>query len=77
MSFESLLNFQQDSLWEIVKFLFLFAIFLYIAFSLVVVKQIFMMTKTIGGQLEVPLKIVAILHLFAAIFVFILAIITL
>lgn len=63
--------------WGILKVPVLFALLLYVVFAVVVVKQVHMMTETLCDQLELPLKIVAAIHLAGAIFVFVLALIIL
>lgn len=60
--------------WMILKVLVCFSFLLYIMFALVIVKQVNLMTQTLGGQLELPLKLIAAIHLAGAIFIFVLAI---
>ncbi len=57
------------------KALFLLAFGVYLAFAIVVIRQIFLMEHTINTPLHVPLKVFAIGHLLVAIFVFLLAIV--
>lgn len=72
--FSLLMNF---SIWPIVKILFCFAISLYVIFAIVVIRQIHLMTETLNGQLELPLKVIGMMHLLGAIVVLFVAIITL
>ncbi len=65
------------SLWSVLKIFVCFAFLLYIIFAAVVVKQVFLMIQTVGGQLEIPLKVIAAAHLAGAIFIFVLAVIIL
>ena len=63
--------------WIIAKALVCFAIFLYIIFAFVVIRQIYLMTETLEGQLEIPLKTVGIVHFLVAILVLLIAIVIL
>lgn len=65
------------SVWTLAKIFVCFTLLLYVVFALVVVRQIFLMTETLNGQLELPLKTIGILHLLGAIFVLLIAIMTL
>lgn len=65
------------SVWAVVKLLFLFGLLVYIIFSLVVIRQVNLMTKTLEVGFESPLKTAAVVHLLLAIGVFILALIIL
>lgn len=63
--------------WFIAKIFMLFALALYIVFALVVVKQVNLMTETIEVGFETPLKVIAYVHLFFSIGVFVLALLIL
>jgi len=63
--------------WILVKLLFLVGLGLYLAFAVVVVRQVKFMSQTLNGLLDVPLRLFSLAHLFAAIGVFILALIML
>lgn len=63
-------------IWVIVKILFSFALLLYVVFAFVILKQVRLMTETIN-QGEFLLKAIATIHLLAAVFVFVLAILIL
>ena len=65
------------SVWVVAKLLFLLALLIYIIFSLVVVRQVNLMTETLEVGFESPLKIAAVAHLLLAIGVFILSLIVL
>lgn len=65
------------SIWFIVKIFVLFALLVYIVFSVVVVRQVNLMTETLKVGLETPLKIIALTHLILAILVFLFALIIL
>ena len=65
------------SIWFIVKIFVLFALLVYIIFSVVVVRQVNLMTETLKVGLETPLKIIALTHLILAILVFLFALIIL
>ena len=59
------------------KAMFLLAFGLYVVFSIVVIRQVFLMEQTINTPLHIPLKIFAVGHLLVAVFVFLLAFVTL
>lgn len=63
--------------WFFVKFLFLIGLLLYIAFAVVVVRQVNLMTQTLNVKFESLLRFIALIHLLVAIGIFLLAIITL
>lgn len=65
------------SIWFIVKIFVLFALLVYIIFSVVVVRQVNLMTETLKVGLETPLRIIALTHLILAILVFLFALIIL
>ncbi|MDO8551425.1 MAG: hypothetical protein Q7S03_01985 [bacterium] len=65
------------SFWSILKVVVVFALFLYVLFAVVVVKQINMMIETLTTQLELLFRLISVIHLAGAIFIFILAIIVL
>ena len=65
------------SIWLIAKVFVLVALFLYLIFSLVVVKQVSLMTDTLEIGLEATLRLLAYLHLAFAILVFAFAFIVL
>ena len=60
--------------WIIAKAFVCFALFLYLIFAFVVIRQIYLMTETLVGQLEIPLKIIGLLHFLGAILVLLMAI---
>jgi hypothetical protein len=59
--------------WPIVKWFFVFAFFLYVIFSLVVIRQVSLMNKTLDAHFEKPVALFAYLHFFFAVGVFIFA----
>jgi len=65
------------SVWPIIKIFVVFALGLYIAFALVVVRQVQLMTDTLEVGFEGPLRFLAIMHLLFAIAVLIFALIIL
>lgn len=65
------------SLWLVVKVFALIALLIYIIFSLVIVRQVNLMTETLEVGFEAPLKLAAIVHVVLAIGVFALALIIL
>jgi len=65
------------SVWFIIKIFVLISMLLYIAFALVIVRQVQLMTKTLKAGFEFPVKTLALLHLISAAVVFALALIIL
>ena len=65
------------SVWAIVKVFFLIALGLYILFSLIVIRQIQLMTDTLEVGFEAPIRLVGLIHLVVAISVFVLALLIL
>jgi hypothetical protein len=60
-------------IWQIVKWFFVFAFSLYVVFSVVVIKQVSMMNKTLNVHFEKPVTLLAYLHFFFAVGVLIFA----
>ncbi len=70
-------NFFGISLWFIAKIFVLFALAIYLVFSLVVARQVHLMTDTVEVGFEAPVKILSYVHLIFAILVFVFALIIL
>lgn len=74
MTFDQILNFLLSiQIWTISKIIVCFALFLYIIFAVVVVRQVRLMTEAINFSLDWFLKMVAMIHLLGAIVVLLLA----
>lgn len=65
------------NLWFLIKILFVVGLALYLAFAVIVIRQIKMMSQVIEGIFVWPIKLISWIHLGAAIFVFILSILIL
>jgi hypothetical protein len=65
------------SIWSVIKIFVLISMLLYIAFALVIVRQVQLMTKTLKVGFEFPVKTLALLHLVSAAVLFALALIVL
>lgn len=63
--------------WGIAKVLVLIALAVYFVFALVVVRQVGIMTKTLEVGFELPIKMIALIHLLFAIGVFVLGLVIL
>ena len=73
-----LVNFSQAlTVWFLVKILFLIGLAIYIAFAVIVIRQVNLMTQALDGGFNFPLKIASWIHLLVAIAVFLLALIIL
>lgn len=65
------------SIWFVVKIFFVIGLLVYFIFSLVIVRQIEIMTQTVKLEFELPIKILGILHLIFALVLLIFALIVL
>ena len=63
--------------WILLKILFLVAFLIYVAFAVIVVRQVNLMIKTLDGVLNLPLRMIAWIHFLAALIVFVLAVVIL
>ena len=61
------------NIWFLIKILFLIGLVIYLAFAVIVIRQVGLMSKTVNGPLEVPIKSIVWIHLLVAIGVFLLA----
>lgn len=59
--------------WSLVKIGFLIFLALYFAFAVVIIRQVKLMIRVLNGTLELPLQIMALIHLALAATVFLLA----
>jgi len=62
------------SIWLLIKILFVIGLFLYLAFAVIVIRQVGLMGKTLDGEFNLPLKFIAWVHLIISLGVFLLAI---
>lgn len=65
------------NLWWLIKGLTLLGLIVYLAFALIVIRQVALMAKTLNGNFSLSLKLVAWGHLLAAGLIFLLALIIL
>jgi len=63
--------------WTFVKLLFLIGLLIYIAFAVIVVRQVALMSRTINGNFSLPIKLFSWVHLGAAVAIFVLALVIL
>jgi hypothetical protein len=61
------------SFWSVVKIFVLLALFVYICFAFIVVRQVSMMTEIVSSQADFVLKTISVLLLGIAIAVFVAA----
>ena len=59
---EYLANFNFSLNW-VLKGLFLFGMLFYLAFGVIVIRQVDLMSKTLNGALDLPIRVVAWIHL--------------
>lgn len=78
MNFEQIINaILNIQIWGLFKLFIVVGVFIYVLFSLVIVRQVDLMTEVLRGTLTPGLKIVALAHLIFSLLVLILAIIIL
>lgn len=65
------------SVWWLVKALFVIGLGIYLAFAVIIVRQVGLMTKTLNGEFDVSLKLVTWIHLAVAVVVFFLTLVIL
>lgn len=65
------------TIWWLVKILFLLALLIYVAFAVIIIRQIGLMSKTLHTEFAIPIKLIAWIHLAAAILTFFLALLIL
>lgn len=77
-SFDQVLDFIFTiQVWDIAKLVVSFVLFLYIVFAFIVIRQVSLMARTLVVPIDLPIKIIAWLHLGLAIFAFLLALVML
>jgi len=59
--------------WHLVKIGFLIFLALYFAFAIVIIRQVKLMIRVLNGAFELPLQVMALVHLALAATVFLLA----
>lgn len=64
-------------IWFFAKIFFLLAILTYVVFASVVVRQVYLMTTTLEVGFETPIRVLAWVHLAAAILIFLFALLIL
>ena len=60
-------------IWVLVKIIVLIFMGIYTAFAIVVMRQVNLMTSVLNGNLNLPLKAIALIHLALAVMMFLLA----
>lgn len=63
--------------WALVKLAVLLGLFIYLAFSIMIVRQVSLMSRALNGSFASPLKFFAWIYLAATVIVFLLALILL
>lgn len=64
-------------IWVMAKVFVLFVLGLYLVFASLIIREVDLMNRTLKGVGNLPIKIVAWIHLIFAIFIFLVALITL
>lgn len=63
--------------WFFAKLIICICLGVYLFFGLLIIRQVDLMSKTLNGTLNLPLKLIAWIHLVAAILIFLLSILIL
>lgn len=63
--------------WFFIKLLFLIGLLTYLAFAVIVVRQVNLMTRALNSEFETSLKLISWVHLVVTIGVFIMAVVIL
>jgi len=66
-------GFSINSVWGIAKGFYLLGIGIYLIFAMVMIRQVQLMSNTLNGTLNLPLRLVAWIHLGLGVGVFLLA----
>jgi len=61
------------NIWWLVKYLLIFGLFLYLAFGMIIIRQVALMGKTLNGGFNFLLRFIAWIHFLVAIGIFLLA----
>ena len=77
MIIDDLLPMINYSLWDLTGIFFLLFIFIFLLFSLIVVRQVQLLNNILGTTLSPVLKLISYIHVFFALSVFILALLRL
>ncbi len=62
---------------SILKIIILFGVLIYMAFSLLVIRQTQLMTRTITGKLDKPIKVISWIHFLITVLIFLIGLIAL
>jgi len=74
VSFDALLaSLMNIQIWDIVKVLLEIGLLIYVIFSLIVIRQVDLMGHVIGIKLTSVLRLLAVIHFFVSIGIFLLA----
>lgn len=74
-AFEALLV--SEGALSILKIIILIGILIYMAFSLLVIRQTQLMTRTITGKLDKPIRVISWIHFLITTFIFLIGLIAL
>lgn len=66
-----------DQIWWVVKLFYLLGLLMYLIFAIVLVRQVGLMSRTLNGSIELPIKWLARLHLLVSVGVIGLALVVL
>ncbi len=69
--------FTADQVWLVVKLAYLVGLLMYLVFAFVVVRQVELMSRTFNGTVELPIKLVAKIHLVVAVIVLVIVLVVL
>lgn len=73
----AMLPIDEKVVWLMAKLVYLFGLLVYVVFAVVVARQVTMMINTLNGMLELPIRVLARVHLVLALGVLALALVVL
>jgi hypothetical protein len=65
------------NIWWLIKGFFAVGLILYLAFTIIVIRQVGLMAKTLDGEFNLPLKFVAWVHFLVALGIFLMVLLIL
>lgn len=67
----------EEPIWEVAKFLVLLGLLFYLAFAVLVIRQVQLMTRTLAGELDRAIRVFAWVHFALVLAVVVLALVVL
>ena len=74
---DNIWDFTKISIWVVAKWFVVAALVIYLVFALVIVRQVYMMTRVVSGELDLAVKVAAWVYFVLSLLVFFLALVVL